>query len=74
MIILLNYKVDDIIKENTNDEMDMKTKIRKIHDYIIKNTTYDKERSDEKIVNYKSDNAYGVLIENKGLCVVILMQ
>lgn len=68
MIIILNYKVDDIIKENITDEMDTKTKIRKIHDYIINNTSYDKERSDKKIINYKSDNAYGVLIENHGLC------
>lgn len=68
MIIILNYKVDDIIKENITNDMDIKTKIRKIHDYIINNTTYDKDRSDQKIINYKSDNAYGVLIENHGLC------
>ena len=29
---------------------------------------YDKERADSKIVKYKSDNAYGVLIEGIGLC------
>ena len=68
MIIILNYKVDDIIKESITDDMDNKTKIRKIHDYIINNTSYDKERSDKKIINYKSDNAYGVLIEKHGLC------
>lgn len=68
MIIILNYKVDDIIKENITNDMDIKTKIRKIHDYIINNTAYDKDRSDQKIINYKSDNAYGVLIENHGLC------
>jgi len=68
MIIILNYKVNDIIKniiQNTDTERD---KIKKIHDYIINNTTYDKNRSDKKIINYKSDNAYGVLIENYGLC------
>ena len=68
MIIILNYKVDEIIKENITDAMDTKTKIKKIHDYIINNTSYDKERSDNKIIKYKSDNAYGVLIENYGLC------
>ena len=68
MIIILNYKVDDVIKEIINDSDDIKTKIRKIHDYIINNTTYDKKRSDEKIVNYHSDNAYGVLVEKYGLC------
>ena len=68
MIIILNYKVDDIIKENITDAMDNRTKIKKIHDYIINNSSYDKERSDNKVINYKSDNAYGVLIENHGLC------
>ncbi len=68
MIILLNYKVDEIIKNEIKDDDDIKTKIKKIHDYIINNTHYDKDRSDDKIVKYKSDNAYGVLIENYGLC------
>ena len=68
MIILLNYKVDEIIKNEINEEDDIKTKIKKIHDYIINNTSYDKDRSDKKIINYKSDNAYGVLIEKYGLC------
>lgn len=68
MIILLNYKVDEIIKNEINENDSIKEKIKKIHNYIINNTTYDKERSDKKIVNYKSDNAYGVLIENYGLC------
>ena len=68
MIIILNYKVDDIIKSEIKENDDIKTKIRKIHDYIINNTTYDKDRSDNKIVNYRSDNAYGVLIEKYGLC------
>ena len=68
MIIILNYKVEDIIKENITDAMDLKTKIKIIHDYIINKTSYDKARSDQKIIKYKSDNAYGVLVENKGLC------
>ncbi len=68
MIVILNYKVDDIIKKNIKETDTLKEKIKKIHDYIIDNTTYDKDRSDKKIVNYKSDNAYGVLVENYGLC------
>ncbi len=68
MIILLNYKVDEIIKNETDENDSIKDKIKKIHDYIINHTSYDKERSDNKIINYKSDNAYGVLIENYGLC------
>ncbi len=68
MIIILNYKVDEIIKKYIKDTDILKDKIKTIHDYIINNTTYDKDRSDKKIVKYKSDNAYGVLIENYGLC------
>ena len=48
--------------------MTVRQKIKKIHDYIINHTSYDSERSDKKVTNYKSDNAYGVLIEGKGLC------
>lgn len=68
MIIILNYKVDEIIKSEIKENDNIKTKIKKIHDYIINKTTYDKERSDKKIIKYKSDNAYGVLVENYGLC------
>jgi transglutaminase/protease-like cytokinesis protein 3 len=68
MIIILNYKVDEIIKNEIKETDNIKTKIKKIHDYIINNTSYDKERSDKKIIKYKSDNAYGVLIEKYGLC------
>lgn len=69
MIILIDYKINEIYKEVIGDSnIDNETKIKKIHDYIINNTKYDKERSDDKIIKYKSDNAYGVLIENYGLC------
>ena len=67
-IVILNYKVDDILAKEINNNMSQKEKVKKIHDYIIDNTTYDKERSDKKNIKYKSDNAYGVLIENYGLC------
>ena len=68
MIIILNYKVDDIIQNLIKDNDDNKNKIKTIHDYIINNTKYDKDRSDKKIIKYKSDTAYGVLIEKYGLC------
>lgn len=68
MIIILNYKIDEIIKNTVLSTYTNREKIKKIHDYIINNTTYDKKRSDDKEINYKSDNAYGVLIENYGLC------
>jgi len=69
MIILIDYKINEIYKEVIgNNNFDNKTKIKTIHDYIINNTKYDKDRSDNKIIKYQSDNAYGVLIENYGLC------
>lgn len=68
MKIILNYKIDDIIKHNINDNMNLKQKIKVIHDYIINNTKYDSDRSDRNIIKYKSDTAYGALIEGYALC------
>lgn len=68
MKIILNYKIDEIIKNNIKDEMDLREKIKVIHDYIINNTKYDTQRSDSNIINYKSDTAYGSLIEGYALC------
>lgn len=68
MEIILNYKIDEIIKNEITDEMDEVNKILIIHDYIINNTKYDQNRSDKNIFEYKSNNAYGVLIEGYGIC------
>ncbi len=68
MEIILNYKIDEIIKNEITDEMDAVNKIRIIHDYIVNNTKYDQNRSDKNIFEYKSNNAYGVLIEGYGIC------
>ncbi len=68
MIVLLNYKVDEIYNNIYKDNLSLKENIKLFHDYIINKTRYDKERADSKIVKYKSDNAYGVLIEGIGLC------
>ena len=68
MMILINYKVDEIYKKYYKESNSIEDNIKVFHDYIINNTQYDKERADSKIVKYKSDNAYGVLIEGIGLC------
>lgn len=68
MIIILNYKVDEILKTKVDKNDDTRTKIKKIHDYIINNTVYDKERSDNQVFTYNSSTAYGVLIEGYGIC------
>lgn len=61
-------KVDTIEKEVINNNLSIEDNIKNIHDYIIKNSKYDSDRSDLNIVNYKSDIAYGPLIEGYGLC------
>lgn len=67
-IKLLQEKVNsiskDLIKENMKDDQ----KIKLIHDYIINNTKYDTDRSDNKIIKYDSDTAYGALIEHYAIC------
>lgn len=68
MKIILDYKVDEIINKLITNDMTNREKIKTIHDYIINNTKYDYLRSDKNIINYKSDTAYGVLIEGYGLC------
>ena len=68
MIYLIDYEIDKIIDKQINNKMSDEQKIRKIHDYIINHTKYDKDRSDQKIAKYSSDNAYGVLTENYGVC------
>lgn len=65
----LNNKVDTIIKENIKSNMSTKDKIKAIHDYIINNTEYDTKKSDNiKDTTYKSNTAYGVLIQGYGIC------
>lgn len=64
----INAKVDEIFTEVIKDDMSLEDKIKAIHDYIINNTKYDTNRSDNKVVSYQSDNAYGALIENYAIC------
>ena len=67
-IKLINAKVKEIEKEIWNDTMSNEDKIKQAHNYIINNSRYDKDRSDNNIVNYKSDTAYGTLLEGYSLC------
>ena len=68
MKVLLNYKVDEVIKNKINNNMTDTQKIRVIHDYIIDNSKYDKNRSDNNVFDYQSNTAYGVLLEGYGIC------
>ena len=67
-IKLINAKVKEIEKEIWNDTMSNEDKIKEAHNYIINNSKYDQERSDNNVVKYKSDMAYGTLLEGYSLC------
>ncbi len=67
-IEIIKAKVDEIENEIWKDSMGIEDKIKEAHNYIINHSKYDKERSDNKIVNYKSDSAYGTLLEGYSLC------
>lgn len=64
----LNQKISEIIVNEVKDEKDNKKIIKIIHDYIINNIKYDKERTDNNIIKYASNTAYGVLFEGYGIC------
>ena len=66
-IAVIDKKVDEIYKELATS-LDTYTNIRNIHDFIIKNTRYDSDRSDSNLVQYKSDTAYGPLFQGYALC------
>lgn len=67
-IELINEKVEEIIKEQVKDEKDKRKIIKIIHDYIVSHTKYDKLRTDQNIINYYSNTAYGVLFQGYGIC------
>lgn len=67
-ITTLKEKVETITKELITNDMKDDNKIKVIHDYIINNTKYDIDRSDNKIIKYDSDTAYGALIQNYAIC------
>ena len=67
-IRIITDKMQEIIKNEVKDEKDPRKIIRIIHDYIINNTKYDKDRADNNIIKYRSNTAYGVLFEGYGIC------
>lgn len=64
----LNKEVAKVKAVLENKNLSQIDQIKIYHDYIINTSKYDSSRSDENIVKYKSDIAYGPLIEKKGLC------
>ncbi len=64
----IEKEVATIIQNTIQDNMTLEDKIKAIHDYIINETKYDINRSDNKINSYHSDTAYGALIEHYAIC------
>lgn len=68
-IVEINKIVDDIINKNIQNNMSTRDKIKVIHNYIIDNTEYDTLKTDNiNDTTYKSNTAYGVLVEGYGIC------
>ena len=63
----INEKVDQIFPKIATST-DVEKNIKSIHDYIVKTTKYDSDRSDSNIKNFKSDTAYGPLFEGYAIC------
>ena len=64
----ISKKVDEIANQLINENDSQINNIKKIHDYIINQSIYDSDRSDYNITTYKSDIAYGPLIQGYGIC------
>ena len=65
--LVLN-KVREIESRIWTDTMSTADKIKTSHDYIINHSRYDKDRSDNGVINYQSDIAYGPLLQGYSLC------
>lgn len=67
-ILLINEEIERIISELEIDRTDVKQKdIKKIHDYLIKNVTYDEEYEEGDVVT-TSNKATGALVDKVALC------
>ena len=66
-IISINNRIKEIEQSIYKEDMSIEDKILAVHDYIINNTKYDELRADGKS-NYKSNKAYGSLIEGYAVC------
>ena len=64
----INKKLDELYPQLVDENKSDTENIRTIHDYIINHTKYDSDRSDKKIIKYRSDIAYGPLFEGYGIC------
>ena len=73
-IKVISEKIDEIYNSIITDDMTTEEKIKVFHDYIINNTSYDEERSNEiknnnlTSLKHTSNTAYGPLFTGKAIC------
>ena len=70
-IVAVNAVIDNFIKNNINNNMNTREKIKTFHDWIINNTRYDTNfnaSTDQKSYPFHPYNAYGPLIEGYAVC------
>lgn len=67
-IKLVKEAIKSIEDEIFDDNLSLKDQIKVVHDYIIDHSKYDSNRTDNGVIEYKSDIAYGPLIEGYGIC------
>lgn len=60
--------ITKIKNEKFNSNLSIEDQLKIIHDYIIDNSIYDSNRTDNNVIEYKSDIAYGTLVEGYGIC------
>lgn len=74
LVTKINSRVDELYSELITDSMSDSEKIKVIHDYIINNTSYDEDRSEEVkngaeiSLKHSSNLAYGPLFTGKAIC------
>ena len=63
----INKKIDELYPKLVTSD-NVRDNIKNVHDYIINNSKYDSNRSDNNVVEYHSDIAYGPLFEGYAIC------
>ena len=63
-----NTKIDNLIEQLDLNKLNNRDKIKKVHNYIIEHTKYDELMSETLKSNFKSNKAYGPLLEGYGIC------
>lgn len=63
----LNFKVTEIANKVVDNEDDLEIQLKAIHDYIINNTKYDINKTNNES-DYLSNIAYGSLLQGYAIC------